>query len=196
VRDTLQAATFQYGRTIAGRGLYLVPKSPQDPETGESDPHSTQAHACTVAEVEVDTETGEVEVLSLKSAYEVGRQINPELVKGQITGGAWMAIGHALCETTAPYYPSTAHAPLDFLNYGMAGVAEMPPVECEVLEYPSASGPFGAKGVGEMVANSPIPAILNAINNALDVEISEIPATPEVILRALDEKGARAEAIS
>jgi CO/xanthine dehydrogenase Mo-binding subunit len=188
VADTVAAATFQYGRTIAGRGLYLVPKSAQDPETGESDPHSTQAHACTVAEVEVDTETGAVEVFSLKSAYEIGRQLNPELVKGQIVGGAWMAIGHALCETTAPYYPSPAHAPLDFLNYGMTGVAEMPPVECEVLEYPAESGPYGAKGVGEMVANSPIPAILNAINNALDVDISDIPATPEVILRALDEK--------
>ncbi|MBT3173167.1 MAG: molybdopterin-dependent oxidoreductase, partial [Rhodospirillaceae bacterium] len=61
VAETVQAGTFQFGKTIAGRGLFLVPKSPQDPETGESDPHSTQAHACTVAEVEVDTESGEVE---------------------------------------------------------------------------------------------------------------------------------------
>jgi CO/xanthine dehydrogenase Mo-binding subunit len=194
VMDTVLAATFQFGRTIAGRSMYLVPKSPQDPETGESDPHSTQAHACTVAEVEVDTETGEVAVLSLKSAYEIGRQINPELVKGQIVGGAWMGIGHTLCETTAPYYPSTRHAPLDFLNYGMTGVAEMPEVECELLEFPSESGPYGAKGVGEMVANSPIPAIVNAINNALDLDISDIPVTPEVILRALDEQAGAAAA--
>jgi len=193
VAETVQAGTFQFGKTIAGRGLFLVPKSPQDPETGESDPHSTQAHACTVAEVEVDTESGEVEVLSLKSAYEIGRQINPELVKGQIVGGAWMAIGHTLCETTAPYYPTTEHAPLDFLNYGMTGVAEMPEVECELLEFPSPSGPFGAKGVGEMVANSPIPAIVNAINNALDLDISDIPVTPEVILRALDAQAAGAD---
>lgn len=94
---------------------------------------------------------------------------HPELIKGQIVGGAWMTIGHTLCETTAPYYPSTTHAPLDFLNYGMTGVAEMPPAECEVLEHPAESGPFGAKGVGEMVANSSISAILNAINNALDL---------------------------
>ncbi len=194
VAETVQAGTFQFGKTIAGRGLFLVPKSPQDSETGESDPHSTQAHACTVAEIEVDTETGEVEVLSLKSAYEIGRQINPELVKGQIVGGAWMGIGHTLCETTAPYYPSTRHAPLDFLNYGMTGVAEMPEVECELLEFPSESGPYGAKGVGEMVANSPIPAIVNAINNALDLDISDIPVTPEVILRALDEQAGAAAA--
>ncbi len=186
VTDTVLAATFQFGKTIAGRSMYLVPKSPQDPETGESDPHSTQAHACTVAEIEVDTETGEVAVLSLKSAYEIGRQINPELVKGQIVGGAWMGIGHTLQETTAPYYPAIDHAPKDFQSYMMPGAADMCEVECEVLEIASRNGPFGAKGVGEMVANSPIPAIVNAINNALDLDISDIPVTPEVILRALD----------
>ena len=190
VMDTVLAATFQFGKTIAGRSMYLVPKSPQDPETGESDPHSTQAHACTVAEVEVDTETGEVAVLSLKSAYEIGRQINPELVKGQIVGGAWMGIGHALQETTAPYYPAIDHAPRDFQTYQMPGAADMPEVECEVLEIASRNGPFGAKGVGEMVTNSPIPAIVNAINNALGVRITQIPVTPEVVLRALDEKAA------
>ncbi len=190
VTDTVLAATFQFGKTIAGRSMYLVPKSPQDPETGESDPHSTQAHACTVAEVEVDTETGEVAVLSLKSAYEIGRQINPELVKGQIVGGAWMGIGHTLQETTAPYYPAIDHAPKDFQSYMMPGAADMCEVECEVLEIASRNGPFGAKGVGEMVTNSPIPAIVNAINNALGVRITQIPVTPEVVLRALDEKAA------
>jgi CO/xanthine dehydrogenase Mo-binding subunit len=163
-----------------------------DPETGESDPDSTQAHACTVVEVEVDTESGIVEVLSIKSAYEVGQQVNPALVKGQIVGGAWMGIGHALQETTAPYYPTIDHAPGDFQSYLMPGAAEMPQVEYEVLEIPSRNGPFGAKGVGEMVTNSPIPAIVNAINNALGVRIKQIPVTPEVILRALDEKATQA----
>jgi len=188
VADAAVAGQFQYGRSVSGRGIFLVPASTQDPETGESDPYSTQAHACTVVEVEVDTETGEVKVLNLKNVYEVGQQVNPELVKGQIVGGAWMGISHALYETTAPYYPAIDHAPYDFLNYVLPGAAEMPEVECEVLEFPSNTGPFGAKGVGEMVANGPIPAIVNAINNALDVFISEIPVTPEVILRALDKK--------
>ena len=65
-------------------------------------------------------------------------------------------------------------------------------MECKLLEFPCDSGPFGAKGVGEMVANSPIPAIVNAINNALDLDISDIPVTPEVILRALDKQAAAA----
>ncbi len=190
VAETAGAAHFELGRTISGRGIYLKPPSPMDPETGESDPDSTQAHACTVAEVEVDTETGDVQVLAIKSAYEVGQQVNPELVKGQIVGGAWMGIGHALQETTAPYYPAIDHAPRDFQTYQMPGAAEMPEVECEVLEIASRNGPFGAKGVGEMVTNSPIPAIVNAINNALGVRITQIPVTPEVVLRALDEKTA------
>ena len=77
------------------------------------DPDSTEARACTVAEVEVDTETGEVAVLSLKRAYEVGQQVNPALVQGQSTGGAWMGMSHALYDTTAPYYPAVDHSPRD-----------------------------------------------------------------------------------
>jgi CO/xanthine dehydrogenase Mo-binding subunit len=70
--DVALAAHFKYGRTISGRGMFMKPKSEVDSETGKMDPDSTEAHACTVAEVEVDTETGEVTVLSLKSAYEIG----------------------------------------------------------------------------------------------------------------------------
>ncbi len=103
--DLALAAHFKYGKIIAGRGIYMKPKSEVDPETGKMDPDSTEAHACTVVEVEVDTETGEVTVLSIRSAYEIGRQVNPALVKGQIGGGAVMGMAHALYETTAPYYP-------------------------------------------------------------------------------------------
>jgi CO/xanthine dehydrogenase Mo-binding subunit len=163
-------------------------KSEVDPETGAMDPDSTEAHACTVAEVEVDTETGEVRVLSLKSAYEVGQQVNPALVEGQIVGGAFMGMAHALYETTNPYYPAIEHGPLNFNEYILPGPSELPELASVILEYPSANGPYGVKGVGEMTANSPIPAIVNAINNALGVRITTLPVTPEVILQALDEK--------
>ena len=94
IADLASRAQFQYGRTIAGRGVFMKPKSAVDPETGAMDPDSTQAWACTVAEVEVDSETGVVTVLSIRSAYEVGRQVNPALVQGQILGGAWMGVSH------------------------------------------------------------------------------------------------------
>jgi CO/xanthine dehydrogenase Mo-binding subunit len=164
----------------------MKPKSLVDPETGAMDPDSTEAHACTVAEVEVDTETGEVAVLSIRSAYEVGRQVNPALVQGQIEGGAWMGMSHALYETTAPYYPAVDHSPRDFGEYLMPGTLEMPLVESVVLEMPSANGPYGVKGLGEMTANSPIPAIVNAIYHATGVRIDDLPVTPEKILRGLE----------
>ena len=190
IADIAARAQFQYGRTIAGRGSYMKPKSEVDPETGAMDPDSTEAHACTVAEVEVDTETGEVTVLSIRSAYEVGRQVNPALVQGQIVGGAWMGMSHALYETTAPYYPAPDHSPKDFSEYLMPGTLELPEIESVVLEMPSANGPYGVKGIGEMTANAPIPAIVNAIYHATGVRIDELPITPEKVLRGLDARSA------
>jgi CO/xanthine dehydrogenase Mo-binding subunit len=186
IADLASRAQFQYGRTIAGRGAWMKPRSDVDPETGAMDPDSTQAYACTVAEVEVDSDTGVVTVLSIRSAYEVGRMVNPALVQGQIHGGAWMGMSHALYETTEPYYPSPAHTPKDFAGYLMPGPADLPVIESVVLEVPSANGPYGVKGVGEMTANSPIPAIVNAIYHATGVRVDSLPVTPEKILRGLD----------
>jgi CO/xanthine dehydrogenase Mo-binding subunit len=188
--DMALAAHFKYGKTISGRGMYIKPKSDVDPETGKMDPDSTEAHACTVAEVEVDVESGEVTVLSLKSAYEIGRVVNPALVEGQIRGGSVMGMAHALYETTHPYYPSVDHMPGGFSEYLLPGPLELPEIESTVLEYPSVNGPYGVKGVGEMTANSPIPAIVNAIYDAIGVRITDLPVTPEKVLRALEEKAA------
>jgi CO/xanthine dehydrogenase Mo-binding subunit len=190
VIDVALAAHFKYGKTISGRGIYMKPKSDVDPETGKMDPDSTEAHACTVAEVEVDTETGEVTVLSLKSAYEIGRVVNPALAEGQIRGGSVMGMAHALYETTHPYYPSVDHMPGGFSEYLLPGMAELPEIESVMLEYPSVNGPYGVKGFGEMTANSPIPAIVNAIYDAVGVRITNLPVTPEKVLRALEEKAA------
>ena len=107
--DLALAAHFKHGRTIAGRGIFLKEKSDPVPETGEMDPDSCQAHACTVAEVEVDDETGIVEVIAMYNVYEVGRALNPAMAAQQIEGGAWMGISHALFETTEPYYPAREH---------------------------------------------------------------------------------------
>ena len=86
-----QAAQFRQGRTIAGRGIFLVPLSDVDPETGEMSPVTTFAHAAMLVEVEVDDETGEVSVTDMQSAYEVGRALNPKLVEQQLRGGAWIS---------------------------------------------------------------------------------------------------------
>ncbi len=192
VIETALAAHFKHAKTISGRGMFMQTRSFPDPETGKMVPATTYAHACTIAEVEVDTETGEVTVLSLKSAYEVGRAINPKMVEQQIIGGAWMGMSHALYETTEPYYPDRAHGPLDFNDYLMPGPGDIPAFEGVILERPSADGPYGAKGVGEMTANSPIPAIANAIFDAVGIRIDSLPITPEKVLRGILAKGAPA----
>ena len=169
--DLALAAHFKLGRTIAGRGIFLKERSYPVPETGEMDPDSCQAHACTVAEVEVDDETGVVEVLAMHNVYEVGRAINPAMATQQIEGGAWMGISHALFEATEPYYPARDHGPRDFEEYLMPGPADNAAMESEIIERPAANGPFGAKGIGEMTANAPIPAIANAIFDACGVRL-------------------------
>ena len=185
--DLALAAHFKQGKTISGRGIFLKPKSEPVPETGEMDPDSCQAHACTVADVEVDDETGMVEVLAMYNVYEMGRALNPAMAQQQIVGGAWMGISHALFETTEPYYPDRANGPTDFAEYLMPGPADLAAMESVILERPAANGPFGGKGIGEMTANSPIPAIANAIYDACGVRVESIPITPEKILRGLDE---------
>jgi CO/xanthine dehydrogenase Mo-binding subunit len=180
------AAHFKHGRTISGRGMYMKPKSEVVPETGEMDPDSCQAHACTVAEVEVDDETGEVRVIKLTNAYEIGRAMNPALAHQQIVGGAWMGISHALYETTEHYNPDRKCGPLDFSDYLMPGPGDIAEMDSVIIERPSFNGPYGAKGIGEMTANSPIPAVANAIYDACGVRVTALPITPEKILRGLD----------
>jgi CO/xanthine dehydrogenase Mo-binding subunit len=191
VMDVALAAHFKQGRTISGRGIYMKPKSTPDPETGEMDPDSGHAHACTVAEVEVDTETGVVRVTRLVSSFEVGRAINPAMVQQQIFGGAFMGMAHALYETTAPYYPDPENAPKDWSEYILPGWGELVDMDSIILQRPLESGPCGAKGVGEMTANSPIAAIVNAVADAIGVRITSVPITPEKVLRALDEVAER-----
>lgn len=188
VFDVALAATFKYGKTVSGRGIFLKQNHGVDPDTGACDPDSTEAHCTTVADVEVDTETGDVKVLKLWSAYEVGRAINPKMVQGQIIGGSVMGIGIATKEATFPNYPQFDPHPGSFSEYMMMGAADVPEIESTILEMGSVDGPFGVKGVGEMTANSPLPAIVNAIYDAVGVWITDLPVTPEKVLRALEAK--------
>ncbi len=180
-----QAAQFKQGKTIAGRGIFLIPLSEVDPDTGEMTPVSTFAHAAMLVEVEVDDETGEVTVLDMQSAYEVGRALNPRLVEQQLRGGAWMGMSHAIWETTEPYYPARDHGPVDFNTYLMPGPGDLAPHHISVLERPAADGPYGGKGPGEMCANPVLPAVVNAVYDAVGIRIDDLPVTPEKVLRGL-----------
>ncbi|MCT8973867.1 xanthine dehydrogenase family protein molybdopterin-binding subunit [Microbaculum marinisediminis] len=183
------AAQFKQGKTVSGRGIFLIPMSDVSPETGEMTPVSCFAHAALIAEVEVDDETGELSVIEINSAYEVGRALNPKLVEQQLTGGAWMGMSHAAWETTEPYYPARSHGPVDFNTYTMPGPGDIAPHNIAVLERPAEDGPYGGKGPGEMCANPVLPAVANAVYNAVGVRVDDLPITPEKILRGLKANG-------
>ena len=189
VADTAIAAQFKQGRTLSGRGIFLIPLSETDADTGEMSPVSCFAHAAVVVDVSVDDETGEVEVTGINSAYEVGRALNPKLVEQQLVGGAWMGVSHALYETTEPNYPSRAHGPEDFNNYLMPGPGDVVPHNLAVLERPAEDAPFGGKGPGEMCANPLLPAIANGVFDAVGVRCDELPITPEKVLRGIQQNG-------
>jgi CO/xanthine dehydrogenase Mo-binding subunit len=193
VADVAGAATFGHGELITGTGAQLKPYSAIiDSETGtvDSPPHSAISYASCAAEVEVDDETGQVRVLRLQQCYDVGRAINPTQVEGQIEGGAMMGLGLGVLENCYPYYPDVEHRGGMFGSYLAPGMEEMPQIDTIMIENPSADGPYGAKGIGEMANNPQPPAIAAAVYDAVGVWITELPITPERVLRALEAKEA------
>ncbi len=189
VEDTAVAAQFNQGRTLAGRGIFLIPPSQANADTGEMSPVTTFAHAALVVDLTVDDETGEVCVQQINSAYEVGRALNARLVEQQLIGGAWMGVSHALYETTEPYYPARDHMPGDFVEYLQPGPGQVADHNIAILERPAEDGPYGGKGPGEMCANPVIPAVANAVYNAVGVRCDSLPITPEKILRGIKANG-------
>jgi CO/xanthine dehydrogenase Mo-binding subunit len=190
IPEVAAAATWTYGELISGSGTALKPFSDVDDADGsvETEPHSAISYAACVADVEVDDETGEVLVERLIQVYDVGRAINPTLVEGQIEGGAMMGLGLGLLEQAYPYYPAPDHRGGEFGAYLAPSPEDLPDLDNVILENPSADGPFGAKAIGEMANNAQPPAIASAIHDAVGVWVTEMPATPERLLRALEAK--------
>ncbi len=142
------------------------------------------------AEVEVDTETGEVKILKILFVNDVGRAINPTTVEGQMEGGIAQGIGITLTEDYFINESGVVESD-NFTTYKIPAALDMP--ELEVILYeeePVSSGPFGAKGVGENPNIAVPPAIANAIYNAVGVRIKDMPITPEKILEVLKAKSA------
>ena len=190
IADVAGQATWNERKIVAGRGSFGWPVAAVNPDTGEGEPLHTMAYGATVAEVEVDDETGWVKVLKLASAYDCGKAINPMLVEGQIDGGTAGGLGSALMEELHPYYPTLDHYPTGFFSYMIPTAKDLPELDAVVVEMGSRTGPYGAKGIGEMTANTQAPAIINAIHDAVGVWITNLPATPEKVLRALEAKSA------
>jgi CO/xanthine dehydrogenase Mo-binding subunit len=160
--------------------------TPMDPETGQGTPFEIYVYATQIADIEVDTETGLVKVLRIVAAHDVGKAINPALVEGQIHGGIGFGLGQAIMENMAIRNGRTVNP--NFMDYLIPTSVDMPELNAIIVEEHEPSGPFGAKGVGEPPNLPTAPAIINAIYNAVGVRITDLPATPEKILKALKEK--------
>ena len=150
-------------------------------------PANPAVYAADFAEVEIDTTTGLVRVTDFLAVHDIGKAINKTLVEGQIQGGVQMGIGYALTEEIEIDNNGRIRSNT-FSKYHMINAPDMPKVKTILIEEGDEHGPYGAKSVGEIATNGIAPAIINAINHTLGVNITTLPATPERIIRALKEK--------
>ena len=146
-------------------------------------PSPAYSYSACVAEVNCDPETGFVSVESVWLAHDVGRSINPLLVRGQIEGSVHMALGEVLMEEQT--FRAALHNGPSLLDYKIPTVLEMPRVESILVESIDAEGPFGAKEVGQGPLLPVIPAVVNAVHDALGIRLDEIPIRPDTVLAAL-----------
>src|SRR5262249_11624459 len=157
-------------------------------------PSPTYSYTAAVVEVEVDPETGWITVPRVWIAHDIGCAINPTLVRGQVEGSVYMGLGEALMEEQAfrrlPARLSHAlvHKFPSMLEYKTPRTLDMPEFFTDLTEYPAPAGPFGAKEVGQGPLLPIMPAVANAVYDAVGVRIDQIPITPEKILRALQAK--------
>jgi CO/xanthine dehydrogenase Mo-binding subunit len=172
-------------RPAVSEYTYLAPKTtPFDKETGYSTPNLSYAYVAQAVEVEVDLETGFIKVLRVVSADDVGHDINPALVQGQIEGAVVQAQGYTLTENLIS---RNGHILTDQLStYLIPTILDIPDaVESVILEVAEPNGPFGARGVGELPLLPVAPAIAAAVHDATGVWFDEFPLTPERVLRGL-----------
>jgi xanthine dehydrogenase molybdenum-binding subunit len=163
---------------------YEAPKT-QPLGTG-GDMHFAFSFGVQAAEVEVNKLTGEVRVLKVISANDVGMAVNPLGLQGQIEGGVMMGLGNALTEE---FIMDNGHVVTDHLaRYRIPGIMLTPEITSIIVEHPTAEGPYGAKGVGEICSIPTTPAITNAIYNAVGVRVDRLPVDQELIARALWER--------
>lgn len=176
-------------RPALGRGLYHAPDTRPSDQTGPDDQtHFSLGYTAACAEVEVDQETGAVQVLSFISALDAGRAINPQQVQGQTFGGIVMALGWTLTERLLIQEGQLLSS--DFASYLVPTSLDTPPdLRCIIIETPDPHGPFGARGIGELPMLTVAPAVLSAIRQATGAWLSEIPALGEDILNAMNREG-------
>ncbi len=187
------AAESRFG-TLGTVGSYAPPRPEARFKGGGVGPSPAYSYSAAVVDVEVDPETGMIIVNRVYIAHDIGRALNPVSVEGQVVGGVYMGLGEALMEEQVfrrmPPKLSDAlvHRCPSMLDYKSLSSLDMPEVIVELVENPDPNGPFGAKEVGQGPLLPIMPAVANAVYDAVGVRIDEVPITPEKILKGLDQK--------
>lgn len=178
-----------HGGPVEASGGYSPPEmggSYRGAGVGPSAAYSFSAHA---AEVEVDLDTGRVKVVRLVASHDLGVALNPLAAEGQVEGGASMGLGETLMEEYAVLEGGQLVAP-SLLEYRMPTAVDLPDLETILVESIDPEGPYGAKECGEGSVHPTIPAVVNAVYDAVGVWLHEVPITPEVILAELKRRDA------
>ena len=174
------AECFRRGEPMYGVGWHRAPPTSWHEKDGTGEAYFTFVYGANVAEVDVDTETGKVDVVGFVSCHDVGRAINRNTVLGQFYGGVAMGLGYGLLEDFA--LDEGVPRQLNFDEYLVPTAMDVPPITALIVENEDPAGPFGAKSVGEPTNEIAAPAIVNAIANATGRRITELPATLERVL--------------
>jgi len=192
-QDAVIATEARFG-TLATTGSYIPPRSPGRYRGAGVGPSPAYSYSASVIEVEVDRETGLWNPVHVWIAHDVGKSLNPVLVMGQVEGSVYMALGEVMMEEQVfrrlPKKLSNAlvHRHPSILEYKSPTFADMPPVTTYLIEDPDPQGPFGAKEVGQGPLLPIMPAVANAIYDAVGVRVDQVPIHPHMVLRAMDAK--------
>jgi len=168
------------GILLSAYGWYKGPEISWDEEKGCGNPYFTYVYGCQIAEVEVDTGTGELTVLEMAAAHDVGRAINPANVKGQIYGGVMMGLGYGIMEELE--VDKGMIKAKNFHDYLIPTIKDMPDIKPVIVENPDPDGPFGAKSIGEPTLELGSAAIANAVAHASGRRIRSLPLNLERVL--------------
>ena len=193
--DVVAAALVDEG-AITVKGTFTCPPDAQGGKHRGGAVGSTMgfSYAAQVVEVSVDEATGLITVDKVWVALDCGHAINPLAVEGQIQGSVWMGMGQAMCEETRYLDGLPAHASL--LEYRMPTIMDSPPIETYIVESHDPYGPFGAKEASEGALAGFPPALVNAVANAIGIDLTELPVTPDRVMDALIQRRRQARLAS
>ncbi len=192
-REAVEFAEAKFG-TLGAVGSYSPPRAPGKYKGAGVGPSPAYSYSACVLEVEVDPATGWIAVPKIWIAHDIGRTVNPVLARGQVEGSVYMGLAEALMEEQVfrRLPPKMSHALVhkipSLLEYKSPTSLDMPEVETILIEDPDPNCPFGAKEAGQGPLLPVMPALANAIFDAVGVRIDELPITPEKVLRALELK--------